>query len=105
VKGEDGFEKAIPKDVLLVALEVDGAALSSSELAKKLGAWTSQGKGNVAFAIGGAEGLPRELSARAAFRLSLSSMTLPHRLARLILLEQIYRAFTILRGEPYAREE
>ena len=53
------------------------------------------------FAIGGADGLPPALVARANLRLSLSAMTLPHRMARLVLLEQIYRALTIIRGEPY----
>jgi len=55
----------------------------------------------ITFAIGGADGLPAALSARANLRLSLSAMTLPHRMARLVLLEQIYRALTIIRGEPY----
>ena len=56
---------------------------------------------SVVFLIGGAYGLPQELSKKADLRLSLSAMTLPHRLARLFLAEQIYRAFSILRGEPY----
>jgi len=53
------------------------------------------------FAIGGAEGLPPAVRAKARWRLSLGAMTLPHRLARLILAEQVYRAFSIIRGEPY----
>jgi 23S rRNA (pseudouridine1915-N3)-methyltransferase len=56
------------------------------------------------FIVGGAEGIPASVSRNAHYRLSLSDMTLPHRLARVFLLEQLYRAFTILRGEPYARE-
>lgn len=99
------FERALPSDALLVTLEVEGEALSSTELAQRLERWVSQGKGVVAFAIGGAEGLPAGIRARSRFRLSLSRLTLPHRLARLILAEQLYRAFSILRGEPYAREE
>jgi 23S rRNA (pseudouridine1915-N3)-methyltransferase len=63
----------------------------------------TQGKGRIAFVIGGAEGLPQAIRARAHEKLSLSTMTLPHRLARLFLAEQLYRAVTILRGEPYAR--
>ena len=55
----------------------------------------------ITFAIGGADGLPAALVARANRRLSLSAMTLPHRLARLVLVEQIYRALTVIRGEPY----
>ena len=56
----------------------------------------------MAFLIGGADGLPQETSSGAFDRWSLSALTFPHRLARLVLIEQIYRAMTILRGEPYA---
>jgi 23S rRNA (pseudouridine1915-N3)-methyltransferase len=103
-KDEAALARAIPGEALLVALCVDGEALSSPEFAKRLERWMSQGKGAVAFVIGGAEGLPAAIEQRAAQRLSLSRMTLPHRLARLILTEQLYRAVSILRGEPYARE-
>ncbi len=105
LKDSSGFERAIPPDAILVALEVDGEQLSSTAFAERVGRWTTQGKGVLAFAIGGAEGLPEAFSRRAAHRLSLSRMTLPHRLARLLLAEQLYRAFSIQRGEPYAREE
>lgn len=105
VKDDSGFERAVGTDALLVALEVDGESVSSAELSRKLDRWLSQGKGVVAFAIGGAEGLPREFSARARQRLSLSRLTLPHRLARVLLAEQLYRALSISRGEPYARED
>jgi 23S rRNA (pseudouridine1915-N3)-methyltransferase len=106
IEAKDGLAllRAIPADALLVALTVEGEALSSPELAKRLERWMSQGKGAVAFVIGGAEGLPKEVEQRASQRLSLSRMTLPHRLARVILAEQLYRAISILRGEPYARE-
>ena len=69
-------------------------------LARRQGA---QGKGNIVFLIGGADGLPPDIMSRAAEKLSLSAMTFPHRLARLVLAEQLYRAVTILRNEPYAR--
>ena len=105
VKTDLALARALPSDATVVALEVAGAALTSNDLAKKLGLWSSQGKGTVAFVIGGAEGIPVALSRAAACRLSLSSLTLPHRLARLVLVEQIYRSFTILKGEPYARED
>jgi 23S rRNA (pseudouridine1915-N3)-methyltransferase len=105
VKEPAQLERALPPDALLVTLEVNGEALTSNELALRLERWLSRGKGVVAFAIGGAEGLPASLLARSSFRLSLSRMTLPHRLARLVLAEQLYRAFTIQRGEPYARED
>ena len=95
---------AVPKQSLVVALEVHGEAHSSPAFAKRLERWTSQGKGNVAFLIGGADGIPPAVSKSANVRLSLSPMTLPHRLARVVLFEQLYRALTILRGEPYARE-
>jgi 23S rRNA (pseudouridine1915-N3)-methyltransferase len=105
VKSNEALERSLPAGALVIALEVGGVALTSTELAQRLAQWMSRGKGTLAFAIGGAEGLPAAVSTGAAFRLSLSSMTLPHRLARLILLEQIYRAFTIQKGEPYARED
>lgn len=89
-------------EATLVALEVTGTALPSPELAKQLERLGSRGKGVVAFLIGGADGLPRALSERAHARWSLSQLTFPHRLARLVLVEQLYRAMTILRGEPYA---
>ena len=99
---EARFRKAIPDDrALVVALEVDGKSWSSQRFAKYLGEVQNRGVQTLCFLIGGADGLPPALSAQADLRLSLSSMTLPHRLARLFLVEQIYRGFTILRGEPY----
>jgi 23S rRNA (pseudouridine1915-N3)-methyltransferase len=96
--------KKIPDDGLVVALEVNGESLSSLEFAERLLLWVSRGGGKVCFVIGGADGLPAEVSRAADQRLSLSKMTLPHRLARVVLFEQIYRALSIHRGEPYARE-
>jgi 23S rRNA (pseudouridine1915-N3)-methyltransferase len=87
-----------------VALEVNGEQLTSPKLAERVEEWSRRGKGVIAFYIGGAEGIPADVSARADYRLSLSKLTLPHRLARVLLAEQLYRAMTILRGEPYARE-
>ncbi len=100
-----GLAKAVPEGAFLVALEVDGERITSTELAQRLERWGARGKGLVAFVIGGAEGIPHALSARADMKLSLSSFTLPHRLARVVLFEQLYRAMTLQRGEPYAREE
>lgn len=97
------FQKRIPEGAHLIALEVGGRTHSSEGFAKHLEQRGAQGKGIIAFVIGGAEGLPREVVARADETLSLSTMTLPHRLARLILVEQLYRAMTILRGEPYSK--
>ncbi len=103
-RDETGLEKALPTGVRIVALEVWGKQLSSEQFSEKLQKWSQMGKGDVAFVIGAAEGIPRELSERAHEHISLSTMTLPHRLARVILFEQIYRGFSILRNEPYARE-
>lgn len=96
------FEKAIPPRCYLVALEVGGKALDSHGLADFVSRCERDAVGNVAFLVGGAYGLPAELSRRADLQLSLSAMTLPHRIARLVLAEQIYRAFTINRNEPYS---
>jgi 23S rRNA (pseudouridine1915-N3)-methyltransferase len=104
VKSAAELARALPSDSLTVALEVSGERLTSEGFARRLEQWGSRGKGSVAFLIGGAEGIPPELSRAADQKLSLSSMTLPHRLARVVLLEQLYRGFSILRGEPYARE-
>jgi 23S rRNA (pseudouridine1915-N3)-methyltransferase len=90
-----------PREVL-VALDERGKALTSEQLAAWLGRALAQGQ-DLSFAIGGDEGLSDEVRARAGLVLSLSAMTLPHRLARLVLVEQLYRAFTIVRGEPYHR--
>lgn len=95
------FDKAIPKRAQTIALEVDGRSLTSHGLAEVVrraeldAIWLT-------FLIGGAYGLPATVSKAAHSRLSLSAMTLPHRLARVVLAEQVYRAFTILRNEPYS---
>jgi len=99
---EARFRKAIPGDrARVVALEVEGKAWSSQRLAKFVGETQNRGVQTLCFLIGGADGLPPSVSEEADVRLSLSAMTLPHRLARLFLAEQVYRAFTILRNEPY----
>lgn len=99
---EARFRKAIPDDrARVVALEVDGKSYSSARLAKFVGETQNRGVQTLCFLIGGADGLPPSVSAEADLRLSMSAMTLPHRLARLFLAEQVYRAFTILRNEPY----
>jgi len=94
-----------PKDdEWVVALEVNGQGLTSTAFSAQLERWGSVGKGNITFVIGGAEGIPKGLSEQAKSKLSLSPMTLPHRMARVLLLEQIYRGLSILRHEPYARK-
>lgn len=99
---QDRFRKAIDPRAKVVALEVDGEAWSSERLARFVGDCELRSVSSIAFLIGGSYGLPPELSRGADLRVSLSAMTLPHRLARVVLAEQIYRAFTILRGEPYS---
>lgn len=84
-----------------VALDAAGLSMSSLEFARRLERYAVGGDGAVAFVIGGSLGLDPQIKAEADFVLSLSAMTLPHQLARVVLLEQIYRAFTLLRGEPY----
>lgn len=91
---------ALPTGAVAVALTRTGDALSSRQLAERVGRWRDAAR-DVAFLVGGAFGLDAALVDRCHARLSLSSLTLPHELARLVLLEQLYRAGTILRGEPY----
>ena len=95
------FERALPKRARVVALEVEGKPVTSQGLADVVRRAELDAT-PLAFLIGGAYGLPKAVSKAAHVQLSLSAMTLPHRLARLVLAEQIYRAFTILRGEPYS---
>lgn len=90
----------VPAGAFVVALDREGRALSSDELAAELRRW-QQSQRAVVFVIGSAHGLDRQVLQRAGLRLSLSRLTLPHELALLVLLEQIYRAHSILRGEPY----
>ncbi|MBR3747760.1 MAG: 23S rRNA (pseudouridine(1915)-N(3))-methyltransferase RlmH [Selenomonadaceae bacterium] len=91
----------VPQNSWLCVLDVAGAELTSEEFAVKISALNLSGTSNLTFAIGGAFGLGEELRRAANFRLSLSQMTLTHQMARLILVEQIYRAFKINRHEPY----
>jgi len=104
VKSGADLESGLPSGAVVIALEVHGEALTSEQLSKRVEQWSRRNKGVVAFLIGGADGIPAEISKRADARLSLSSLTLPHRLARVVLAEQLYRSMTLLRGEPYARE-
>ena len=98
-EAESILAKLGPRDVL-VCLDERGKQLSSPELAEALAKWRDAGR-DVAFAIGGDSGHGALLRERAQLTWSLSKLVLPHRLARVVVTEQIYRAFTILRGEPY----
>lgn len=94
----------VPPRHALWALDERGEQPTSVELARRLGDAMVGGLPGIALAIGGADGLPADVVAAARYRLSLSRLTLPHRLARLLLLEQLYRAVSILRDEPYHRD-
>lgn len=93
-------EKLQP-DVFVVALDEKGKCLPSEGFAHSLEKWSDSGSRKIAFLLGGPYGLEDALKREANFCLSLSPMTLAHGMARMLLLEQVYRAFTILRGEPY----
>lgn len=85
----------------VVALAIEGHMLSSEELAEKMGSLTVGGVSHIQFIIGGSLGLSEKVMRRADFALSFSRMTFPHQLMRVILLEQIYRSYRIVNGEPY----
>ncbi|MGF1467907.1 MAG: 23S rRNA (pseudouridine(1915)-N(3))-methyltransferase RlmH [Sandaracinaceae bacterium] len=99
---EARFHKALPPDGVRVALEVEGRTMGSHAFARFLEEQQVRAVPSVAFLVGGSYGLPPAVRRGADLELSLGPMTLPHRLARLVLAEQLYRAFTILRNEPYA---
>jgi 23S rRNA (pseudouridine1915-N3)-methyltransferase len=94
---------ALPEGAAAVALDPRGKALSSEALAVRLAAWRDGGTDDLAFLIGGADGLSDGVRRRAEIVLSLGAMTWPHFLARGMLLEQLYRAQQILAGHPYHR--
>jgi len=103
VKNKEG-ERILAKvgaDTYVVALAIEGKQKSSEELADSLDKLATYGKSKIAFIIGGSLGLSDEVLKRADEKLSFSKMTFPHQLMKLVLLEQVYRAFRINRGEPY----
>lgn len=91
----------LSEDTYIITLEISGRMLSSEQLAAKIDELGTYGKSKLAFIIGGSLGLSKEVQNRSDLALSFSKMTFPHQLMRLILLEQIYRAYRINRGEPY----
>jgi 23S rRNA (pseudouridine1915-N3)-methyltransferase len=96
------IEAALPKGARLVALDERGKDWTTMQLAGALPGWQQDGR-DVAFLIGGADGLDSELKARADLLLRLSSLTLPHAMVRVLLAEQLYRAWTITQNHPYHR--
>lgn len=97
------LRRALPDGAVLVALDERGKLMSSPDFAKKLGGWRDAGRGDLAFVIGGADGLDPDLRAQADMALSFGHMVWPHMLVRVMLAEQIYRAASILAGSPYHR--
>ena len=103
VKGKEGERilSKIPDDAHVIALAIEGKMKSSEELAETLDKLATYGRSKIVFVIGGSLGLSKDVMKRANDTLSFSKMTFPHQLMRLILVEQVYRAFRINRGEPY----
>jgi len=99
-EGEDILAQ-MPADGVLVALDRSGTAYTSEQISALMERTAADGGRELVFVVGGSTGLSAEVLARAALRLSFGSITLPHNLARVVLLEQIYRGFKISRGEPY----
>ena len=100
-KEAERIMKHVKDDMYVVTLEIGGKMLTSEELSKKIERLGIQGKSDVAFVIGGSIGLGKAVLKRSDYALSFSKMTFPHQLMRVILLEQIYRSYRIMNGEPY----
>ena len=100
-KEAERIMKHVKDDMYVVTLEIGGKMLTSEELSKKIERLGIQGKSDVAFVIGGSIGLGKAVLKRSDYALSFSKMTFPHQLMRVILLEQIYRSYRIMKGEPY----
>ena len=97
------LERVIPKGAVIVAMDERGKVIKSPDFADKIGAWRDEGRSDLAFVIGGADGVDPGLRAKADFKLSFGAMVWPHMLARVMLSEQLYRAASILAGSPYHR--
>lgn len=93
--------KYVKDDAYVITLEIGGKQLSSEELADKIDKLGVQGTSHIIFIIGGSIGLGKEVFAKSDYALSFSKMTFPHQLMRVILLEQVYRSYRIINGEPY----
>lgn len=100
VEGEEILRR-VKDNMFVITLEVQGTPLSSEKLAEKIEKLSINGQSNIAFVIGGSLGLSEEVSSRSDFKLSFSKMTFPHQMMRVILLEQVYRTFKIIRKETY----
>ncbi|GGK05967.1 ribosomal RNA large subunit methyltransferase H [Lentibacillus kapialis] len=91
----------ISRDTYVITLEIDGKMLTSEQFAAKMDELATYGTSKIAFIIGGSVGISKDVQKRSDLALSFSRMTFPHQMMRMILLEQIYRAFRIMRAEPY----
>ena len=100
-KEAERIMKYVKEDAYVITLEINGKLLSSEELSAKINQLGIQGTSHITFIIGGSIGLGKEVLARSDYALSFSKMTFPHQLMRVILLEQIYRSYRIINGEPY----
>lgn len=103
IKNKEGSNilKHIKENMYVIALDLKGKMLSSEELACYVDNLGLKGISNIAFVIGGSLGLSEEVLKRASYKLCFSKMTFPHQLMRVILLEQVYRSYRIINGEPY----
>ena len=103
IKEKEGnaIARYIKDNMYVITLEITGKQVTSEELANNIESLGLMGESNIAFVIGGSLGLSKNVQQRADYKLSFSKMTFPHQLFRVMLLEQIYRAFRIINGEPY----
>ena len=97
------LRRAIPDGAVICVLDERGRVETSPDFANRLGAWRDQGRGDVAFVIGGADGIAKEMRQDADHALSFGKMVWPHMLVRVMVAEQLYRAASILAGGPYHR--
>lgn len=93
--------KCLPRDAYVITLEIAGQQLTSEQFARKIDSLAVQGVSHIVFVIGGSLGLGKNILEKSDCALSFSKMTFPHQLMRVILLEQIYRGYRIIKGEPY----
>jgi 23S rRNA (pseudouridine1915-N3)-methyltransferase len=94
---------ALRSDALTILLDIGGSELSSPQLAAEIEKWQNNGTKEIEFVVGGADGVSAAMAERAKLKWSLSQFTLTHEMARVVLVEQIYRAFTIIHGLPYQK--
>jgi 23S rRNA (pseudouridine1915-N3)-methyltransferase len=102
IEGNRILEKANPTS-LVCLLDVAGKAISSHDLAGQIDRWQNDGTREITFVIGGADGVSQRVADRADLKVSLSFLTLTHEMARVVLVEQLYRAYTIIKGFPYQK--